>query len=201
MSEVKKLEDLKKDDPNPANAGSETTQEQERRRTPMSPYGRRRFECRPIPGFMIHVFSEDRVPEALDAGWQFCTKEETHLNQRGVGNPQGLSGNTDLGSLVSVVGNSATNKRGVFMKLKKEWWDEDMRARDERNAMIMGAIFPGEPINPAAPQLLEGNRYMKAAFGSQRGELGNFGPALLNRGRRVAKRPFVPHRPESANGR
>lgn len=194
MSDPTKRE-VSKDTPNPANAGSATTEGTARRRRPMSMMGRRRFECDPIPGYVIHVFHEDRVPEAKDAGWELCTRDEIHLNQRGVGVNQGLSGNTDLGSNVSVVGNTATNKRGVFMKIKEEWWIEDMEARAQRNAEVMSAIFPGEPIESTHPKFLSGNRYVKSAFGKQEGELGSFRPALLNRGRRVASRPFVPHTP------
>jgi len=189
---------IAKDTPNPANADSQNTEGKDRvERRRMSPMGRRKFECDPIPGYVIHVFHEDRVWEAKEAGWELCKETEVHLNQRGVGQPQGLSGNTDLGACVSVIGNTATNKRGVFMKLKQEWWAEDMEARQQRNAEIMAAIFPGEPVEPLHPQFIAGNRYVKTAFGRQDGELGSFRPALLNRGRRVAQRPFVPHQPYS----
>jgi hypothetical protein len=184
--------------PNPANEGSQSTEGKERvERKRMPAMGRRKFECDPIPGYVVHVFNEDRVWEAKEAGWELCSTNEVHLNQRGVGQPQSLSGNTDLGACVSIVGNSATNKRGVFMKLKEEWWIEDMEARNQRNAEIMAAIFPGEPVEPLHPQFMAGNRYMKIAFGKQTGELGTFKPALLNRGRRYAQRPFVPHQPYS----
>ena len=193
-----KPKEITKDTPQPANEGSQNTEGQERKeRRRMSPMGRRRFECDPIPGYVIHVFHEDRVGEAKEAGWELCKESEIHLNQRGVGQNMNLSGNTDLGECVSVIGNTATNKRGVFMKLKEEWWTEDMEARQQRNAEIMSAIFPGEPIEPLHPQFIAGNRYVKAAFGKQDGELGSFRPALLNRGRRVAQRPFAPHQPYS----
>lgn len=182
---------------NPANEGSAPTSAEERRarRPKMNAMGRRRFECDPIPGYRIHVFNEDRVREAMERGWELCAPGDVRLNQRGVGTSENLSGNTDLGACVSIVGNTQTQKRGVFMKIKEEWFWEDMEERSQANAFVMGSIFPGEPIDAMHPMLLDKRRYLKTSFGQQGGELGSFRPALLNRGRRVAQKPFVPHRP------
>lgn len=159
---------------NPANPSTPRA----RRRVPMSvPVPRMKVDD--IPGFHLHWFKESNVPRAMDAGYEFVDKEEVHIRQLGLGNPSDLSGNTDLGSRVSIVGSAEGPNRGperaYLMKIREEWYKEDRKLLDERNASIMEAIFGDEKI--VGP---EGSI-------SDRDRLQYVSTALLNRPVRKAK--------------
>lgn len=131
---------------NPANVPA--AQQTRRRRIPMS-VPTRKLEVPALPGFYLYWFRESNVPRAQDAGYEFVTRDEISLNQHGVGSDRGLSGNTDMGSNVSIVAGVAEGggvERAVLMKLKQEWHKEDQDAIDDMNAKIMQAMFGDEKI-------------------------------------------------------
>ena len=122
---------------------------QRRRRIPMST-ARRKMETPPLPGYYLHWFSESNVPLALDAGYEFVDREEISLNQLGIGASHSMSGNTDLGSNVSIVGSLEGPNRGperaYLMKLREEYRQEDVAEMARISAAPMQAIFAGEMI-------------------------------------------------------
>jgi hypothetical protein len=89
----------------------------------------------------------------LQAGYEFVDRGETNMVNLGLGADRSNSGNTDLGTRVSMVGSlqgpQGSMERAYLMKLRQEWRDEDRAAIDERNAQVMKAIFKDEKI--AAP--------------------------------------------------
>jgi hypothetical protein len=137
------------------------------------------METPALPGFHLHWFSESNVPLALDAGYEFVDRAEISLNQVGVGASHAMSGNTDLGTNISIVGSlqsaSGGPERAYLMKLREEWRREDLDEIARIAARPMEAIFSGEAI--AGP---EGKL-------NERGELVYVKTALLNRPARKAK--------------
>src|ERR1700676_276687 len=102
---------------NPANATVEPKRNR-KNRIPMS-VPMRKLEVPEISGYHLHWIKESNIPRALQACYEFVDYDEVPVNQRGVGTDTEMSGNTDLGSRVSI---------------------------DTRNAGIMGSIFRGEKI-------------------------------------------------------
>jgi hypothetical protein len=115
-----------------------------RRRIPMS-VPQRQLEVDPIPGFNLHWFREDQIHRALQGGYEFVLPEEATLNQRGVATSGDISGNTDLGSRVSVIDPSGKSPTGgaarlYLMKIKSEWYEEDQKLLADRNAQVRDII-------------------------------------------------------------
>lgn len=131
---------------NPANADGVAAQQPARRRIPLS-VPRRRLEASPIPGFVLYWFKESNIEIAIQAGYDFVDNREVILNQSVESSSGDLSGNTDLGSRVSVIG--GTSERGgperlVLMKIREEWWIEDRKLLDAENAQVIQAVFGGQ---------------------------------------------------------
>jgi hypothetical protein len=149
-----------------------------RKRIPMS-VAKRKMEVEALPGYHLHWFAESNVAQAIDAGYHFVSSDEISLNQLGVGAKHNMTGNTDLGSRISIVGSlsgpSGGAERAYLMKLKQEYRNEDLAAMAEVAAAPLQAIFRDEMI--AGP---EGKV-------NERGELVYVKTALLNRPTRKAK--------------
>ena len=133
---------------NPANrAGSEKTAET-RKRIPMS-VPSRKLEVPEIPGYHLYWFRDANVPRAQQAGYVFVEDREVPLNQFGVGTDKSVSGNADLGSHIRVVGGTAEGggvEHLTLMKIKEEWWREDQKEIENRNATVIQSIFREERI-------------------------------------------------------
>jgi hypothetical protein len=131
---------------NPANAAPEA--KGNRKRIPMSTPVRR-LEVPELAGYHMHWMRESEIPRALQAAYQFVEFDELPVNQRGVGTDTQVTGNSDMGSQIRVVGGVGQDGRTeylVLMKLAEELWLEDCKIKDERNASIMNGIFRGEKI-------------------------------------------------------
>jgi len=135
--------------PNPANPPETVAQQPGlRRRVPMS-VPRRKLEVTDIPGYHLHWFVDENVERALQAAYEFVDANEVTVTQSGVGNSTELSGNQDLGSRVRVVAGAGPDGRGQYltlMKLKEEFFRDDQRLIEERNASVLAQIFRGEMI-------------------------------------------------------
>jgi len=132
---------------NPANATVEPKRNR-KNRIPMS-VPMRKLEVPEISGYHLHWIKESNIPRALQACYEFVDYDEVPVNQRGVGTDTEMSGNTDLGSRVSIaagIGADGRPERLILMKLAEDLWLEDRAAIDTRNAGIMGSIFRGEKI-------------------------------------------------------
>jgi hypothetical protein len=130
-------------------ASTPAAKQERRKRIPMS-VPTRKLEVAEMPGYHLHWFRESNIARAEQAGYELVHKEELHVNQQGLGSSKDLTGSTDLGSNVSIVGNAASSEgaaeRLVLMKIKEEWYREDKALLDEQNAKIMGSIFGEEKI-------------------------------------------------------
>lgn len=129
---------------NPANAPMEVTDEN---RISMS-LPQLMLQVPEIEGYVMHWFADrpGRIPRALQAGYEFVKPDEVRLNNFGLASDLIESGNTDLGSRVSVHG--GTNETGgaerlYLMKIKKEWYDKDMKLREEASDKIVDALREG----------------------------------------------------------
>lgn len=139
MAEMKQL--------NPANAQGKP--DAERKRIPMS-VPVQRLEVPDIPGYHLHWFqgTPARLQRALDGGYEFVDEKETRVNSVGLGNESTRSGNTDMGSRVSVVsgqelGHDGQPARLVLMKIKQEWWEEDQKVQEKRTEQVINALNAG----------------------------------------------------------
>jgi len=151
---------------NPAN--SPAVDVAAKKRIPMSTPSRR-LEAPEIPGYHLYWFKDSNIPRALQAGYEFVEDREAHVNQVGVGTDKTLSGNADLGSRVRVIAGTAEGggvEHLTLMKIKEEFWIEDRKLIDARNADIMSAIFREEQIagSDKASPADRGTSYVKTAL-------------------------------------
>jgi hypothetical protein len=88
-----------------------------------------------IPGYILYWPRGEpgRIAGLLRRGWEWVSPEEVQefIVNTGIGSDTAESGASDLGSKVSVpaqegVGPDGQYLRHYLMKLKKEYWDEDM---------------------------------------------------------------------------
>ena len=134
-------------DLNPASPAGKTAAE--RKRIPMgTPV--QRLEAPDMPGFHLHWFtsSSSRIQRALDGGYEFVDEREVKTNNVSLGGDSTQSGNTDMGSRVSVVSGSEVGKDGqpvrmVLMKIKQEWYDEDQKLVEQRNQSVVDTLLGG----------------------------------------------------------
>jgi hypothetical protein len=140
-----------------------------RKRIPMS-VPLQRLEVPEIPGYHLHWFLEKNIPRALQAAYEFVSSDEVPVNQMGVGTHGSISGSADLGSRVTVhsgVSELAKPEYLTLMKLKNEFWEEDRKAIDAKNAGLMSGIFRDEQIQDSPNNPVSGQdqdlRYVKTA--------------------------------------
>ena len=132
---------------NPANPVakklSETT------RIPMS-VPRQKLAVPDIPGYHLHWMRGDqaRLQQAIQAGYVFVEDDEVSVVNTNVANDVSSSGNTDMGSRVSIISGSDVDHKGnpsrlYLMKLKQEWWDADQKLLEDRNEQIAATLRGG----------------------------------------------------------
>lgn len=140
MSELKQLA-------NPSNRPGKT--DPERKRIPMS-VPVQRLAAPDIPGYHLHWFvgSKERIQRAIDGGYEFVDDRELKINNVSLGGDSTTSGNTDMGSQVSVVSGDELDKSGqptrlILMKIKQEYYKEDQLLVDRRNEQVAAALRGG----------------------------------------------------------
>lgn len=119
-----------------------------RKRIPMS-IPTRKLEVPEIPGYHQYWFKESNVARAIQGGYEFVDADATHVNSRSVGTDREIGGNADLGSRVRVVAGEDERRDTVYlvlMKIKLEWYNEDQKIIERRNADILSGIFRDEQI-------------------------------------------------------
>lgn len=121
----------------------------ERKRIPMS-VPVQRLEAPEIPGYHLHWFvgSAERLQRAIDGGYEFVDEKELKINNVSLGGDSTRSGNTDMGSRVSVVSGQEVGKDGqptrlILMKIKQEWYEEDQKLVDQRNEQVAASLRGG----------------------------------------------------------
>ncbi len=138
-----------------------------RKRVPLST-PQRKLEVPEIPGRHPYWFLESNVPRALQGGYEFVHDKDVTLNQVDPATDTMESGNQDLGTQVKIgAGTDASGKAEylVLMSIKEEWWQEDQKVLEARNASILSAIFKEEKImgsDQVAPEDRDA-RYVKTA--------------------------------------
>lgn len=153
---------------NPATAAGKSSAE--RKRIPMS-VPVQRLEAPDVPGYHLHWFvgTPERLQRALDGGYEFVDEREMKINNVGLGSDSARSGNTDMGSRVSVVSGSEVGKDGqptrlILMKIKQEWYEEDQKLVDDRNERVASALRGGLLGGDQAADKAElGHRYVDKA--------------------------------------
>jgi hypothetical protein len=124
------------------NSATSSTAVRERKRVPMS-VPVQRLETAELPGYHLHWFlsTPERLQRALDGGYEFVDEREMKINNVSLGGDSAVSGNTDMGSRVSIVSGQPT--RLILMKIKQEWWDEDQAQLEARNTKVRDALMGG----------------------------------------------------------
>jgi len=122
---------------------------EQRKRIPMS-VPVQKLEVADMPGFHLHWFtgSPDRIQRALDGGYEFVDEREMQINNVSIGGDSAVSGNTDMGSRVSIVSGQEVGKDGqpvrlILMKIRSEWWDEDQKLVEQRNTKVRDSLMGG----------------------------------------------------------
>jgi hypothetical protein len=142
-----------------------------RRRIPLST-AVQKMTVPAIDGYYLYWFKESNIPSALDAGYEFVNRDEHHLAQVGLAADKSTSGNTDLGTRVSIMGNLYSSPTGgpertYLMKIRQAWRDEDRAEIDSKNATIMSAIFGKEALVYGAEGTVRersGTEYVRTAL-------------------------------------
>lgn len=121
----------------------------ERKRIPMS-VPVQKLDAPDIPGYHLHWFhgTDDRIARAQAGGYEFVDERELKLNNVSLGGTSTASGNTDMGSAVSVVGGTELGRDGqpirmILMKIKQEWYEEDQKLVQDRNFSVADALTGG----------------------------------------------------------
>ncbi len=121
----------------------------ERKRIPMS-VPVQKLEVPEMAGYHLHWFRGEnaRISRALDGGYEFVKSGELALNNVSLGGDSAESGNTDMGSNVSIaegsgVGGDGQPLRMVLMKIKLEWYEEDQRLMENRNEQVAASLRGG----------------------------------------------------------
>ena len=101
-----------------------------------------------IPGYVMHWFADrpGRINRAMNAGYEFVSQEEVQLANFNLASTLEESGNTDMGTRVSVhggVGEQGKAERLYLMKIKKEWYDKDMALREQAADKVVQALRSG----------------------------------------------------------
>lgn len=109
-----------------------------------------KLEVPDLPGFHLHWFNgtPDRIERAQDAGYEFVDERDVRPNSVSLGADSATSGNTDMGSRVSVVagtqlGNDGQAIRLILMKQKLEWYEADQKITAARNAKVAESLAGG----------------------------------------------------------
>ena len=120
-----------------------------KKRVPMT-LARRKLEVvKEIPGWHLHFFRDDKISQALDAGYEYVKRNEVTLN---LNNPASLphqDGNTALDSNVSIVGGKDDDGKPIgltLMKIENEYFEEDQKLLEDQNLRVMRDIFMNEMI-------------------------------------------------------
>jgi hypothetical protein len=140
---------------NPAERPGKPTSER-RRGSFLAPT--RKLEVPEIPGYYLYWVrgTYDEISRAMNAGFEFVTQDEVKLNNTSLGTTSVKSGNTDLGSRVSVIAGSELDETGqplrlYLMKQKWEYHLEDLEELDKRNQTVIRALVSSTAVGGPAP--------------------------------------------------
>jgi hypothetical protein len=139
----------------------------ERKRIPMS-IPKAKLAVPEIEGYHLHWINDyaGRVAQAVQGGYDFVTEEEGMVNSFSLGTASDLSGNTDLGSRVSVVvgkNEDGSPLRAYLMKIRNEWFTEDQAVGQDRVNAVDQQIRRGQVGAEKDGASDRANRYVRTA--------------------------------------
>lgn len=117
----------------------------ERKRVPMT-LPVQKLEVPEIPGYHLHWMrgTAARIAQAQNAGYEFVHPDEVGVNNALLGGDASTSGNTDMGSRVSIAEGSDMESgqpvRLYLMKQKMEDFLEDQSLLQQRNDSIADSL-------------------------------------------------------------
>lgn len=121
-------------------------------RVPMS-LPQQRLSAPEIPGYFTYWMKGEpgRISQALNAGYEWVGNDELLINNFDLGGDASKTGNSDMGSRVSVlaavggteVGADGQPLRLYLMKIKSEWRQQDLARQAEQSESIADAIRGG----------------------------------------------------------
>lgn len=127
-----------------------------------------KLEVPDIPGYHLHWMNgtPSRIGQALKAGYEFVDNDEVDINNFGLADSANKTGNTDLGTRVSVSAGTGLDDFGqeqrlFLMKIRLEYWEADQKALESRNESI-AASLRGGTVGAEGPDGGE-NRYIPEA--------------------------------------
>lgn len=155
--------------PNPANPLVTGKPVAERKRIPMSvPILKLEIPEGACPGFHLYWFLDRNIQRAIRAGYEFVNADEVSINQVGIATGSTISGNSDMGTRVSIpagVGPDNQPEHLYLMKIKQEWWTADQKEIEKVNTRTMDAIFKEKQVagsDKVSPEDRE-KRYVKTS--------------------------------------
>jgi len=159
---------------NPANSQTQEKSNQIglRKRIPMS-VPKAKLAVPDISGYHCHWINDyaGRIMQAHQGGYEFVSEDEAMINNFSLGTASDLSGNTDMGSRVSVVvgkNEDGTALRAYLMKIRNEWFAEDQAVAQERVDAVDQQIKRGRVGSEADKNKSDtANRYVRTADISQ----------------------------------
>lgn len=128
-----------------------------------------RLQVPEMPGYHYHWFRGDRarLMRAEQAGYEYVDEQEVELNNLDIGGESAASGNTDMGTRVTVIsgeqlGNDGQPGRLVLMKIKTELWQASEKILADHNEQIAEAIRGGQVgTGPNETPADKAQRYVK----------------------------------------
>jgi hypothetical protein len=129
-----------------------------------------RLEVPEKKGYHRHWFrgTPERLTRAQQAGYEFVRPEEVQVNNMDLGGDSTASGNTDLGTRVSVISgesNDATGQPGrmYLMEVRDELFEYSQRLLADRNESVAEALRGGKigAGEAGANARDDANRYIK----------------------------------------
>lgn len=134
-----------KADANPSNPVPRRVTETSR--VPMS-IPTQRLQVPDIPGWHLHWIADRNVARAYKAGYVHVKDDEIEVNNFDHAGDRAASGNTDLGSNISVLAGGVSeetrrSQRLYLMKMPEEFWLADQAARDEVNEGVAASLRTG----------------------------------------------------------
>lgn len=116
-----------------------------------------RLEVPALDGYYLYWFLGKSVARAQRAGYTFVEADEVDVPNLGLADDASSSGNTDMGTRISVIAGAAEEgqrdpQRLYLMKIPQELRDEDVAKIEEGNERIAAALRGGQtPSNAPAP--------------------------------------------------
>ena len=151
----------------PANG---VARKQDRVRVPMSA-PQQKLAVAAIPGYFMYWMkgTPERLSQAIKGGYEFVDEKEIDGLTNGlIGGDAKVSGNSDMGTRVSVIAGDEVDAQNqpirlYLMKIKEEWHLEDLQAQEKQNDGLRAALQAGRVGAEQDNAADSGTRYIDKA--------------------------------------